>query len=153
MTGLPAPQTLTNLVSTATQTFYGFPVLFNGEYRDIGEITQAITIMVPLMGQPLYIVTVSADDQGGAALASRMFNCEHDEVTPDMIEDALRELCNIVASQMTSLTAADHEVGLASRLTDNRALRDIRQSCGARLLVGAQRGEVTIGVAEFDGFN
>ena len=71
--------------------------------------------MIPLMGKPLYVIAACADESGGTALASSMFNCDSSDTNPEMIEDSLRELCNMLASQMKSLNAPDHEVGLASR--------------------------------------
>ena len=153
MTPLPAPQTLANLASAAVLAFHDVPLSFNGECGDLRNTPETMTIMVPLMGKPLYIITACANHQGGAALANAMSSCRDSQPTPDIIEDALRELCSIIAAALKSSFAAEHEVGLSSRLTDNRTLQDIRQRSGARLRVGTQPpGEVEIEIAEFEGF-
>jgi hypothetical protein len=154
MSELPSPETLANVVDETSQAMYGMAITFAGECeRGLPGAHHNATVIVPLIGAPLYIITARADDNGGSALASAMFSCETADTNAEMVEDSLRELCNIVAGQVKSLIAQDHEIGLPSRLTDDRTLHDVHQWSGARLLVGGRgNAEVDIAVAEFEGF-
>jgi hypothetical protein len=155
MSDLPSPEMLANVVDETSQAMYGLPISFAGECeRGLPGARDNATVIVPLIGAPLYIITARADEKGGSALASAMFSCDSADANPEMVEDSLRELCNIVAGQVKSLIAQDHEIGLPSRLTDDGTLRDVHQWSGARLLVGGRgTAEVDIAVAEFDGFS
>jgi len=151
---LPSAEALANIVNETIQAMYGVPVSFSGECECNSSNANDATIVVPLIGVPLYIITARAVDNGGPALASVMYHCDVSETNPEMIEDALRELCNVVAGQIKNQIAQQHEVGLSSRLLDKRTLNDVHQWSGARLLVGRQRNaEVDIAIAEFDGFS
>ena len=154
MSELPSPETLASVVDETSQAMYGMAVTFAGECeRGMPGANQNATVIVPLIGAPLYIITARADDHGGSALASAMFSCETQDTNAEMVEDSLRELCNIVAGQVKSLIAQEHEIGLPSRLTDDRTLHDVHQWSGARLRVGnTGNAEVDIAIAEFEGF-
>jgi hypothetical protein len=154
MSELPSPETLANVVDETSQAMYGLAITFAGECeRGLPGANQNATVIVPLIGAPLYIITARADDNGGSALASAMYSCEAQDTNPEMVEDSLRELCNIIAGQIKSLIAQEHEIGLPSRLTDDRTLHDVHQWSGARLLVGGiDSAEIDIAVAEFEGF-
>jgi len=154
MSELPSPETLANVVEETTQAMYGLPISFAGEcQRGLPGANENATVIVPLIGAPLYIITARADEEGGPALASAMYSCDTSDTNPEMVEDSLRELCNIIAGQIKSLIAQDHEIGLPSRLLDDRTLHDVHQWSGARLRVGRKgNAEVDIAIAEFDGF-
>jgi hypothetical protein len=51
-----------------------------------------------------------------------------------------------------SMIAAEHEIGLPSRLTDADTMKDVFQWSGAKLRFGVRQAEVDIAVAEFPGF-
>jgi hypothetical protein len=154
MSDLPTPETLANVVDETSQAMFGVPVMYAGDC-DNGLPTSTSptepTVIVPLIGNPLYIITAHADQHGGPSLASAMFSCELNDTSPEMVEDSLRELCNIVAGQVKSLMAPDHEIGLPSRLTDSTTLKDVQQWSGAKIRVGSGASSVDIGVAEFAG--
>ena len=153
MNDLPTPETLATVVDETTQAMYGVPVTYAGDCANGLPLAdpRAPTVIVPLIGNPLYIITAHADPQGGPTLASAMFSCTPDEANEEMIEDSLRELCNIVAGQVKSLVAPEHEIGLPSRLTDSATLKDAQQWSGAKIRVGTGTTPVDIAVAEFAG--
>ena len=71
MSELPTPETLAGVVEETTQAMYGLPVAFAGECtRGLPGASENATVIVPLIGAPLYIITARADDNGGPALAS-----------------------------------------------------------------------------------
>lgn len=154
MSELPSPETLANVVDETSQAMYGLPIAFAGECeKGLPGAHENATVIVPLIGAPLYIITARADESGGPALASAMFSCDVQDTNPEMVEDSLRELCNIIAGQVKSLIAQEHEIGLPSRLLDDRTLNDVHQWSGAKLLVGGHRhAGVDIAIAEFEGF-
>lgn len=153
MNELPTPETLATVVDETTQAMYGVPVSYAGDCNSTLPVAdpRAPTVIVPLIGNPLYIITAHADHLGGPSLASAMFSCPPDEANPEMVEDSLRELCNIVAGQVKSLVAPEHEIGLPSRLTDSDTLKDVHQWSGAKIRVGSGTVPVDIAVAEFAG--
>jgi len=153
MSDLPTPETLANVVDETTQAMYGVSVSFAGDCANDLPIAdpKSPTVIVPLIGNPLYIITAHADQIGGRSLASAMFGCTPDEANLEMVEDSLRELCNIVAGQVKSLVAPEHEIGLPSRLTDSGTLKDVHQWSGAKIRVGSGTTPVDIAVAEFAG--
>ena len=153
MNELPTPETLANVVDETTQAMFGVPVTYAGDCGN-GLPTadsEKPTIIVPLIGNPLYIVTAHADRSGGPSLASTMFSCTPDEANEEMVEDSLRELCNIVAGQVKSLVAPEHEIGLPSRLTDADTLKDALNWSGAKIRFGSSAAPIDIAVAEFAG--
>lgn len=154
MSDLPTPETLANVVDETAQAMYGVPVSYAGDCENGLPTTsdpKEPTVIVPLIGNPLYIITAHADQHGGPSLASTMFSCEPGDANPEMVEDSLRELCNIVAGQVKSLVAPEHEIGLPSRLTDADTLKDVHQWSGAKIRFGSGSAPVDIAVAEFAG--
>lgn len=154
MVEIPTPEALAMCVDETTQAMYGVPMAYAGECpNELPTATdKAPTVIVPLIGAPLYIITAHAKHDGGKALASAMFSCPEQETDADMVEDSLRELCNIIAGQVKSLVAPEHEIGLPSRFTDASTMKDIQHWSGARIKVGQHQAEVDIAVAEFPGF-
>ena len=155
MIELPTPETLATVVDETTQAMYGVPAEYAGECANSLPVcaNKSPTVIVPLIGSPLYIITAHAEPVAGTALASTMFHCPEADASEEMVEDSLRELCNIVAGQVKSLIANEHEIGLPSRLTDSDTLKDVYNWCGAKLRFGQQHAEVDIAIAEFQGWN
>jgi hypothetical protein len=153
MINLPTPETLAGIVDETAQTLYGVSIQYAGECAISMPVCDATaaTIILPLIGNPLYLISAHADSKGGAALASVIFNCESHETSYEMREDSLRELCNMVAIQVTSLIAQQHEIGMPSRLTDSDMMKDVQQWSGATLHIGPSSAAVTIAVAELPG--
>jgi CheY-specific phosphatase CheX len=153
MIDLPTPAALASIVDEVSQAMYGVSIRYAGECAVSMPVCNATaaTIVLPLIGDPLYLISAHADSKGGAALASAIFNCESHEANYDMVEDSLRELCNMVAGQVTTLIAQQHEIGMPSRLTDSDMLKDVQQWSGATLHIGPSDAAVTIAVATLPG--
>jgi len=153
MNELPSPETLASVVDETTQAMYGVPVSYAGDCDNGLPVAdpRSPTVIVPLIGNPLYIITAHADQSGGPSLAGAMFSCPPGEANEEMVEDSLRELCNIIAGQVKSLVAPEHEIGLPSRLTDSDTLKDPQQWSGAKIRIGSGANPVDIAVAEFPG--
>jgi hypothetical protein len=151
---LPTPEVLAKLASQATQMLFSVPVAYAGDCPPgLPEAADGHTVIVPLIGDPLYILTATASHTGGAALAGVMFECSADEASEEMIEDSLRELTNILAGQVKSLMAQEHQIGLPSRLDDAGTLAGANGWAGARLQVGSGTAEVDIAVAQYAGID
>jgi len=152
MSNLPAPATLAKLASEATQMLFSVPVAFGGECPpNLPDVADGHTVIVPLIGDPLYIVSARSNEQGGVALASIMFECPTSETDTAMIEDSLRELANILAGQVKSILCKEHQLGLPSRLDDDATLSGSSSWAGARLKLGNGIAEVDIAVSEYAG--
>lgn len=149
---LPTPEALTEAVNETVQALYGFDALLVGECAHAIKLydDSAPTIVLPLIGAPLLLIAVHASNAAGSAFASAMFECELDDTNPDMLEDGMRELCNIVAGQVKNMSAQQHEIGLPSRLTELDTWQDVRQSSGVCLRFGQAQIDIVIG--EFAGF-
>jgi hypothetical protein len=150
MIDLPAPALLANMVSETTQMMFGISLVFGGDCPPgLPDVGDGHTIIVPLIGDPLYLVTAKSSAVGGLALATMMFECAPGEANAAMIEDSLRELTNILAGQLKSFIAQEHQIGLPSRLEDDTTLAGSSRWAGARLQIGAQAAEVDVAVAEY----
>jgi hypothetical protein len=150
MMDLPPPETLANMVNEATQMMFGMPVVFGGDCPPtLPDVADGHTVIVPLIGDPLYLVTAKSTAVGGLALATMMFECAPGEADASMIEDSLRELTNILAGQLKSFIAQEHQIGLPSRLEDDSTLAGSSRWAGARLQIGVQAAEVDVAVAEY----
>ena len=141
---------LAKLATTATQMLFNAPVQFGGDCPpDLPNVEGGHTVIVPLIGEPLYILSAKANGNGGPALAGMMFDCEPSETNAEMVEDSLRELTNILAGQVKTLVAQGHQLGLPSVLTDNSTLAGSSHWAGARLKIGDNTAEVDIAVAAY----
>jgi hypothetical protein len=150
MANIPTSKTLADLASSATRMLFNVPVDFGGDCPpNLPDVADGFTVIVPLIGEPLYIVTAKANGKGGIALASIMFGVPANETESSMIEDSLRELTNILAGQVKSLIAQEHQIGLPSRLTDDATLAGASHWAGARLRIGSDVAEVDIAIAEY----
>jgi hypothetical protein len=150
VTTLPTPAVLAQMVSDATQMMFSIPVVFGGDCPpSLPDVADGHTVIVPLIGDPLYLVTAKSTAIGGVALASVMFDCTPEQADAAMIEDSLRELTNILAGQLKSLIAQQHQIGLPARLEDDATLAGSSHWAGARLQIGVNAAEVDVAVAEY----
>ena len=144
------PAVLAKMACDATWMMYRVKVTFGGDCPpNLPDVSEGHTVIVPLIGEPLYIITAKASAQGGVELASVMFSCEKAEADAEMIEDSLRELTNIVAGQVKFMLAQEHQLGLPSRLENDATLAGASRWSGARLQFGTPAAEVDIAVAEY----
>lgn len=149
---LPTPEALAEAVNETVQALHGFEASMIGECEHAVPLYSdaAPTIVIPLIGGPLLLIAVHASHSSGMAFASTLFNCDQADTNADMLEDALRELCNIVAGQVKEMIAPRHEIGLPSRLAEADTWQELRQASGVRLNVA--QAQINIVVGEFPGF-
>jgi CheY-specific phosphatase CheX len=128
MSKLPDSQTLATLVSNVTRTMCGVTFL-PGDAMARGESICRQMVMIPLRGDPNVIVVVASDAQGSRALAAAFFGRSPSEVTQQMIDDAIAELLNMVAAQISTAMGSTHKLGFPSRTN----LPEIATGGGLRL--------------------
>jgi hypothetical protein len=80
-----------------------------------GESICRQMVMIPMRGEPDITVVVSSDSQGARALGSRFFGCAESELTEQMSDDAIAELLNMVAGQLSTSLGSTHVLGLPAR--------------------------------------
>lgn len=73
--------------------------------------------MLPLKGERNFTVVVSSDVRGSRALGSAFFGVTDAELTQEMIDDAIAELLNMVAGQISASLRLNLALGLPHRTT------------------------------------
>jgi CheY-specific phosphatase CheX len=86
-------------------------------------------VMIPLRGDPNVVVVVASDARGSRALGAAFFGKRPAEVTQPMVDDAIAELLNMVAAQISTALGSTHQLGLPTRTT----LPEIAAGGGLRL--------------------
>jgi hypothetical protein len=111
---LPEPEELALLVSNVTKTMCGATfVLDDPLERGLSVCDQMV--MIPMLGDPPITVVVSSDGRGSRALGAAFFGCEPQAITPQMVDDVIAELLNMVAGQIAGALAFQHSLGLPRR--------------------------------------
>jgi CheY-specific phosphatase CheX len=144
MSKLPDPQTLATLVSNVTRTMCGV-VFVPGDAMARGESICRQMVMIPLRGDPNVTVVVASDARGSRALAAAFFGHSASEVTQQMTDDAIAELLNMVAAQISNALGSTHQLGLPTRTT----LPEIAAGGGLRLADAAllhSEGAIDLGL-------
>jgi hypothetical protein len=144
MSKLPNLETLATLVSNVTRTMCGV-VFVPGDAMARGESICRQMVMIPLYGDPNITVVVSSDTQGSRALGAAFFGRKPAEVTPQMINDAIAELLNMVAAQISTALGSSHTLGLPTRTN----LTEIAAGGGLRLADAAllhSEGAIDLGL-------
>jgi hypothetical protein len=77
-----------------------------------GESLAGKMVMLPLEGERKINIVLAYDGRGGRALACKLFSCAPDTLTPEMVDDAVRELLNMVAGQVQRSLKVDQRLGL-----------------------------------------
>lgn len=77
-----------------------------------GESLSGRMVLMPMLGPRPIRIALACDARGSRALASAMFHCAPTEVTPAQIDDAIRELLNVVAGQVQRTLRIDQALGL-----------------------------------------
>jgi len=77
-----------------------------------GESLAGKMVMLPLEGQRKINIVLAYDSRGGRALASKLFRMPPENLTPDLVDDAVHELLNMVAGQVTRSLKIDQRLGL-----------------------------------------
>jgi hypothetical protein len=132
MSKLPDPETLAALVSNVTRTMCGVTFV-PGDAMERGESICRQMVTIPLHGDPNVILVLASDAQGSRALGAAFFGRSPAEVTPQMVADAIAELLNMVAAQISTALGSNHTLGLPARTT----LPEIAAAGGGLLLSDA----------------
>ena len=110
-TKLPSPESLAALVSGVTETMLGIRFDLLPQSREAPTDGWRAAV-IPIEGDRKLAVAVAADLSSARDLTSAIFYCEPNEVEVEMIDDALRELSNIVAGQVKVTMNVDDALGL-----------------------------------------
>jgi CheY-specific phosphatase CheX len=116
MSKLPDPETLAALVSNVTRTMCGV-TFAPGDEMARGESICRRMAMIPLRGDPNVTVVVASDAQGSRALGAAFFGRQPADITQQMADDAISELLNMVAAQISNALGSTHKLGLPSSTT------------------------------------
>ena len=111
MPTLPDPTILAKLISNVTQTMCG-TTFTPGDPLERGESLCGQMVMVPLKGERNFTVVVASDQAGTRALASALFGMAEGELTPELINDAIGELLNMVSGQISQMLQLNLHLGL-----------------------------------------
>jgi len=114
MSSLPDPSTLARLVSNVTETMCHASFVPAGD-SERGESVCGRMALLPIRGSRDISIVLSCDQSGARALAAGLFGCPLDEVSPEMTDDAVAELLNMVGGQITSAMSLDQALGLPRR--------------------------------------
>jgi two-component system, chemotaxis family, chemotaxis protein CheY len=147
-------QTLSQMIAESLRVMFGGAVL-------IGKLEKAMdshaiaaangnAVVVPLIGQPNYLVILCTNAEGGMALASAMFSCNRKLATQPMVEDSMCELANMVAGHAKGLLAREHQIGVPSVVTDHEILNGATAIASTRLLLGDNSSRVDVVLAKFE---
>jgi hypothetical protein len=99
------------MVSSVTGTMCG-TIFEPADSSTRGESICGQMVLLPIEGVRHVSVLLACDVAGGRTLAAAMFGMERAEVTPDLADDAMRELLNMVAGQVTRALRLDAALGL-----------------------------------------
>ena len=111
MSSLPDPEILAKLVSNVTKTMFGVSfVPTAGSER--GESVCFRMVRMTINGPRKVHIVLSSDRDGSAALAAGLFGCAAPALTPQMVDDAIGELLNMVAGQVIRTIRLDQAIGL-----------------------------------------
>jgi len=82
-----------------------------------GESLSGRMVLMPLIGPRPIRIALACDGRGSRALAAAMFHCAPAEITPGRIDDAIRELLNVVAGQVQRKLRIDQALGMPRSTT------------------------------------
>ena len=77
-----------------------------------GESLAGKMVMLPLEGKRKIKIVLAYDGRGGRALAAKLFAMAPDKLTPELVDDAVHELLNMVAGQVSRCLKIDQRLGL-----------------------------------------
>jgi hypothetical protein len=104
-------ESLASLVTSVTEAMC--EVKFNPwDPMARGESLAGKMVLLPLEGERKISIVLAYDARGGRALASKLFRLTPDQLSSDLIDDAVRELLNMVAGQVSRSLKIDQRLGL-----------------------------------------
>jgi hypothetical protein len=77
-----------------------------------GESLSGRMVLLPMLGPRPIRIALACDARGSRALAAAMFHCAPTEVSQAQIDDAIRELLNVVAGQVQRKLRIDQALGM-----------------------------------------
>jgi hypothetical protein len=104
-------ENLATLVSSVTETLCA--VKFSPwDPMARGDSLSGKMVLLPLEGERDISVVLAYDGRGGRALASKLFALPPEALTTELVDDAVRELLNMVAGQVARCLKIDQRLGL-----------------------------------------
>jgi hypothetical protein len=108
---LPSSESLAVLVSKVTETMCA--TSFQPEEPAArGDSLCGKMVMLPIEGPRDIRLVLAYDNRGATALATRMFGVPAGSVTGDLLDDAIRELLNMIGGQISTALSLDQTLGL-----------------------------------------
>jgi chemotaxis phosphatase CheX-like protein len=109
--GLPDAVTLARLVSNVTEVVSATRFV-PADDSARGQSICGRMVLLPIKGARDISVVLSCDSAGAQALASALCHCSRDQLTREMIDDAIAELLNMVAGQVQAELQIEQSLGL-----------------------------------------
>lgn len=144
MSKLPDPERLAALVSHVTHTMCGTSFV-PGDPLARGDSLYLQMVMIPLIGEPNVTVVLSSDTKGSRALGAAFFGTTADKLSQEMIDDAIAELLNMVAGQISTSLQSGHSLGLPRRTTLSEIAKGGLLGMGDAVLLRSE-GAVDLGL-------
>ena len=113
--GLPDASTLARLISNVTGGAAGTTFVPAKDDQARGLSICGRMVLLPIPGPRDISVVLSCDVAGGRALGAAIWNRPADQLTREMIDDAIAELLNMVAGQIQAELEIDQRLGLPRR--------------------------------------
>lgn len=107
----PDERTLARLVSNVTETVLAIRFAPGHLAAEAGSGHHRV-VLLPIRGRRDIEVALSCDDATAEAYAAAFIGCSVEQLTRPMVDDALRELVNMVAGQIQSELHVDQRLGL-----------------------------------------
>jgi len=109
--GLPDASTLARLVSAVTEGRPGTRFV-PADDSARGQSICGRMVLLPIRGARDICVVLSCDAAAGEALATALFGYAADQLTREMVDDAIAEVLNMVAGQIQAELQIDQPLGL-----------------------------------------
>jgi two-component system chemotaxis response regulator CheY len=148
------PESLTQAL-LGKHTFDALNMLFDESVKVAEHYTATVPtnadsriVTLSLTGPLNYLVILRSNRAGGLTMASGLFECSKSDVKDSMIDDAMFELVKMVAGQIRTAVAPDHQLTEPVALAGADSLAGVRLLVGARLCLGNDEAQVDIMVSD-----
>jgi hypothetical protein len=114
-TKIPTPEVIARLVGGITTTMFGMSFkLETAPDRALPWRTVPPwgAVCVAIAGREPITVALASNPIGAAALAAAMFSCDPKDIDKELLDDALRELGNVVAGGIKTAMGVDQALGI-----------------------------------------
>ena len=116
---LPSPEKMADVVSGVTQTMLGVSFVPDTEASPWAHLVWRAAVL-PLPGSRPLTVGLSSDRPGCKTLGAKMFQVSEEEVSDEMLSDALCELVNMTAGLLKSHLKLEQALGLPRVVPENQ---------------------------------